>query len=950
VTAFLFGIASWIYPGRDGLLGIDRGCQRNASGCNVLVEMLGTIAAIAVAFVYFTSWRVKRVIRPHLADASDKPWALVPTASEIEDVVGRDGLCEIIEKDLAETKRPQAIVAGVGDGKTAALVKLTQYLFERGAVPVPIELRKARRVLDFRDLARDRFLERVGPSLLSDDEGDKVWRELCADRLVVILADGLEEALPHVSGTERAKSIQLALDKVNDDDMPLVIATRPHAALQEIDVAVIRLEPLPTRDVIRYIATARRDGSTAGVAALARTAEVMERPLYLRLARELHRVQGLSGIPLANRVRTRCELLKSWHKLLMQRAEHGGVRVRREDRVGALETAEQMACVALAHNTLDVAFYELIQADYVPTKAADLPKTQVFAGHAERLELVESIKNGVRFRHSIMQAYLGARRLPELVHGTYLDDALKDPGRELLMALVMSCLMDGDSPRPEDLRDRLRTAAEGAKDHTSFELLAAAYEIHALADRVDGEELGKATVRVWDRHREESSGLELIEAKLRAVLPIAEAGGAGDAAAYAALWEICQVEDCYAVRFQAAQELAGAGQAAFAVMPAKIESALSRASQVLAYRDGQPPEADWKDVRRCSLLGWTMPLLAVTCGEPGATSMQEAIAAWVELAANGTEERPGVHLGVEAALAQGFKWEANRMPGGAGADGRALLIDHALGLLEATRWWQTEVAVLQALALWALDDDQPRRSDIRKTIRTYRGRRHHPFVRRVASECLSAVGIGSDTAVSNRPRKPSRFMWIDDTGVAAKIGPEELPADRVTRLWIPPAAGWHALAPGVRQLVGDILVLTNLVEGASAAPGAPDAARTARVRDREAKRLGAYRQGSGLPVCVTDPAARARLAVDRAEDEDRPSCAELGCPFGLCPYPTRDERPFRGELPEIFCREQQRRLRGRDARLPRWIDGVYIRGGPAFGQPVIDLKGFWEKMERRDQG
>jgi len=37
-------------------------------------------------------------------------------------------------------------------------------------------------------------------------------------------------------------------------------------------------------------------------------------------------------------------------------------------------------------------------------------------------------------------------------------------------------------------------------------------------------------------------------------------------------------------------------------------------------------------------------------------------------------------------------------------------------------------------------------------------------------------------------------------------------------------------------------------------------------------------------------------------------------------------------------------------RLPRWIDGVYIRGGPAVGQPVTDLRSFWQLMERRDQG
>lgn len=978
VVAFGFGLASWIFGGSDGVLWIDTGCGDNALGCNVAVEMLGTLAAIAVAFVYFTSWRIKRVIHPHIEEAATKPWKLVPTASEIEKVVGRDGLCEIIEQDLAEERksrarkrrsrtkqgksrvekkksRTQVIVAGVGDGKTAVLVKLTQYLFERGAVPVPIALRDAKEELDFRDLAKARFLERVGPSLLSEDEGDKVWRELCNGRQIVILADGLEEALPNTSEDDRAKEIRLAITKTNDADIPLVIATRPHAALKNIDVAIIRLEPLTARSVIDYIVGDNGGASSAHVEPLARKAEIMERPLYLRLARELHRRGKLADIPLANRVRTRWKLLECWRSLPIEQFEEGEVRMREGDRTEAVETAEQMACVALANNSLEVAYDDLVQSPYVPIDEASLPHARVSARHAEQLDLVESIKGGVRFRHSIMQAYLGSRRLPELVDGSgvegldggdsprYLEAALANPGRELTMALVMSCLLDSDFGRRDELRGRLVEAAEGRHDHTSFELLAAAYEIHALTDRAGGNELRKATLRVWARDRGKPYDIELMEAKLRAIGPIAEAGAAGDLEAYRALWQICHVEDGYAVRFQAAQKLGEAGAAVLAVMPDEIGAALEHASQLLAYRDDKPPRPDWQDVRRCSLLGWITPLLAVTSDESGAATARKAIEGWVALARNGTEEHPGLHLGVEAALAQGFKWEANRMPGSASEAGRAFLIDQALDLLEASRWWQTQVAVLQALALWALDKDQPLRSEIRKRIRSYDRRRGHPFVREVASQCTAALRIL--TAPLPGERGPSRHIWIDEVGVAAKIGPQALPADE--KLRIPPAAGWHALAPRARQLVGDMLVLMNLVERAEgSAP--PDADRG--VAAREARRFETYKQGRELPMCLATPSERQRLTVDSSGPHQGQSCKEHGCRFGLCPYPGSGDRPFRGEFPETFCREQQRRLRGRESRRPPWTHSVYIPSGLARWLKVEALSTFWRQMERRNQG
>ena len=60
-------------------------------------------------------------------------------------IVGRDELCRVIMEDIRsrEIRRPHLVVGSVGTGKTAVLVQLTKLLAERGAIPVPIQLRDA---------------------------------------------------------------------------------------------------------------------------------------------------------------------------------------------------------------------------------------------------------------------------------------------------------------------------------------------------------------------------------------------------------------------------------------------------------------------------------------------------------------------------------------------------------------------------------------------------------------------------------------------------------------------------------------------------------------------------------------------------------------------------------------------------------------------------------------
>ena len=66
------------------------------------------------------------------------------------------------------------------------------------------------------------------------------------------------------------------------------------------------------------------------------------------------------------------------------------------------------------------------------------PDIGVAASWAEQLGLVEVHGDGVRFQHSILQAYLGSRYMPAaLQDGAYCFQAGQKPGREFLIAVVM---------------------------------------------------------------------------------------------------------------------------------------------------------------------------------------------------------------------------------------------------------------------------------------------------------------------------------------------------------------------------------------------------------------------------------------------------------------------------------------------------------------------------------
>ena len=252
----------------------------------------GVLVAFASAFVL---WRLFGLQRRYRTKARAESRELVPTAGAIIDqVVGRDELCMAVMTDLQHRgSRPHVIAGGVGTGKTAVLVRLTELLAEKRAIPVPIRLRDAATELDFEAMARDRFLNEVNPGLISAAEGETIWRRLRKDGKIIVLADGLEEALVGTSAEpERDNLIREAIRRAHQHHLPLVIASRPHDPLRATDAAILTLEPLSYEAALAYIGSDGTSADERRLAWIVETADVVEAPLYLQITRELH-VKGL---------------------------------------------------------------------------------------------------------------------------------------------------------------------------------------------------------------------------------------------------------------------------------------------------------------------------------------------------------------------------------------------------------------------------------------------------------------------------------------------------------------------------------------------------------------------------------------------------------------------------------------------------------------------------------
>jgi hypothetical protein len=1012
-----------VFLGHPSAFGFDpdRRCAQLSFSCGALSNFAtsGLLLAIASAFLL---WRLYRLLGRYQAIARNESRELVPTAGTIlEEVVGRDELCKVLMVDLHDRgARPHILVGGVGTGKTAVLVKLTELLADKGAVPVPIRLRDAGNELDFEDLARERFLDEVNQYVLNSSEGETIWRRLRKDGKVVVLADGLEEALAGMS--ERDNIIRAAIRNAHTEHLPLIIASRPHDPLRATDATILVLEPLSYEAALAYIGSGGTRENDRRLAWIVETADVVEAPLYLQITRELHDKgllepssagqHGVVDTRGADRSTLRLGLLQTWERALIRGHLYEDVPLNRAERQAAVEHMSAIACVGLKQDLLDVELDDPVSGKISAEVKQRLAKIDEQAGRATgvgtvdvrlaaawaaRLELVELRGDSVRFPHSLIQAYLGSRLLDAALQDTgYCEEALRRPrpGREFLIALVLHSRAAGQaSAAPPDPAHRGRTglrwgrrpnppaapngsaalgfltqAAAARDDNKVLDMYAAALEIDCIAAEPAHVAIAEQIVDNWPQiHAHDPRTLE--EGKVGLVRRFGEAARTIDArrrqgdgcSATPAYRQLCAIgcqERSYPVQLAAAQEIGAGGDAAYReleqilIAPCQIcedERAGEQPSKASEHPSGRRGgNQSW---REWIMSAWLAPMLAgpadATASGPEHQELEAKaradLARWLRHIGNDAR-RPGeedLPISLEIALAQGFKYAANRRSSHAedGREARMYLAEQALEMLKGARYWFSQLTLIQALCLLNMSDGPKPSSDkhgakpeaivqhwldVAGRERAGRDQRAgapagpHPFVREASQLAVLALKTGY----------PQRYCWIDESGVVAQVGSRNKgtsTGQRNRRLWIPPSAGWTALNGRAQRLIADVLLLLNLAE------------RGDQPRDRERRLKRANRPD--LPPCITRSRASlnpGRTVGTATSSAPGTTCVD-GCAFELCPYPPKGVQP-RVEMSEAFCRRQQ-------TLLTRRSPGP--RTAPWQQMPPAQLTMFWAEMADR---
>jgi hypothetical protein len=790
---------------------VDRHCRGREFSCGIAAGVLTTLLPFGIALLSFLGYRFARVWYQYQRKTRRQPHRMLQAPRPDGGVVGRDDLCDVLRVELdrheavdirrpswlsrddesydtvgspvtqahvqgrRERKlRPIVLIGGVGSGKTAVLVRLTKLLGDRDVLPIPVRLRDAQTSLDFMELARSKFFQQA--RLVPGSDDTKVWRKLLDGKRIVIVADGLEEALTgFVEARETA--IKAALEEVRDQDVPVVVASRPHDALNYLDVRRVPLESLASIEALTYIRPDENDGDPTRVQQIVERADVVEMPLFMEVARQLREKKRLDKVNVRDvgRLELRVDLLREWVTSLVAGRIEPMVALKPERRQEVIEQLESVACLGLLNDDLDVSFSDITpkatsvekphahgdvneddqrrngrtkREEIVNVLGADPEALRAVAADGARLRLVEPIADGVRFRHSTIQAYLGSRRITKFVHrggSDLLRDSLRNPGRELLMAMEMACVDDLNARMrvAEMLREAVCGAAEGDPDGRAqngsghppirgwkaVSTAASAVSVHSLrlsaardrpraqspSDPPDSplnEQIDELIDRAWRNAGDPDTPTD--EAKIHAIARISEASR------YEALWQICCTERKYRVRMYAARKLGEGGLAAYEAVGAHLHEI----SRVALETKGKLPEReaaareledlihapssvgfDRQPDRAYALLGLLLPQLFQSVrGEPDPPDVEhlEEDAAHLESDARETSEHPSVvaaHMKAAAGHVRGAASAARD----AGDDARERAIDNLRELLKkwvaaaaaGTLYRTSEVALAQ---------------------------------------------------------------------------------------------------------------------------------------------------------------------------------------------------------------------------------------------------------------
>src|SRR5260221_10021208 len=309
-----------------------------------------------------------------------------------------------------------------------------------------------------------------------------------------------------------------------------------------------------------------------------------------------------------DRSELRLRLLETWTQALIDGHFATGVPLSREDRQASVDQLSLLACIGLPGHWLQVRFDDFERLRRLRPPPSIIPEVErrlkelsrgfdirLAATWGMRLGLVEARGNGVRFPHSIIQAYLGSRLIDLAMEDPqYSEEALADPGRELLIALVMNSRTKVQPGRPGPaapavpgtqvpdptagegpdgrLQSLLRTKARQNDHVKALYLFAASLQVDSVDENSAHGDIAADIAETWpdmyaqDKRSLEEAKLNLVRRFGEAVRMIASQRPSDPAHTYCQLYNITIDEPSSSIRVEGAQEIGAGGDQAFSAL------------------------------------------------------------------------------------------------------------------------------------------------------------------------------------------------------------------------------------------------------------------------------------------------------------------------------------------------------------------------------------------------
>jgi hypothetical protein len=880
-------------------------CDSHPFACNLSTEIIGTGIVAGIGALFFV-WKLRRIVRSFAELVRNHPDSLLgvekPSSlagrDRYEDLftqLARDLLTEQasrVQSGLPNESAPvqgKLITAGAGAGKTTALVYLAEFLAKHQVVPIPISLRGQADPVNLVELARQQFCSRVVTRTAFGDQGDRVLARLRARGQVVILADGLDEAMPGASRSQRELALTAAIRDALESRVAVVATWRNPDLGRELPLSRIDLPQLKARDAVQFLCGDPK--ADTSLAATIRAAELRETPFYLAIAEPLVSagvlddwaggdMYGLRVALLDRYVDALCDATVLPEADVLPDATRAG-----GDRSVVIEGMSALALGMLGRRSASVPLDKV--QDWIK-HPVPVPHAGNGTGQAVNVHgLVEGGRSlGLfelgdqetgQFTHSVMQSYLASRvirsnlgRVEELIQAA--------PTPEVRTALVMAAAWRTESEgtwdrqkRGRAIADDLISASGATSDRSALGLLAAAAKI-VVACELGAEypaEIARRAEQNWDA----ADTLPKLEA-IAAFPPMATA------AVYRVLRKALDDPD-FRVARAAAKALADGGEAAYTELRPELARLL----------DGEAPQ------RREALdtLAYVVPLLRGSAGGGFVPELGDVVPL----------VGAGLSPAAEGSLARGFRRDAwmHWEEGGRPADPGVLF-----SVLDAARWWYSKLCLLQALTLRAEEGNEDAVRD-QLTARA-QDTSEHPFVREAATQCL--WGLADPDGVW-------RWVWRDESSVVKHARPTRR-RDTVSD---------RDLAIPAVQLAADVALAMNLTFSMPA-----DGARTDEERRAERERRACeWLVHEELPHCIG-------RSMDRRELFPPEGKCPAGCAYNFCPLRWEGAGSLWNDFSEAFCR-QQRDVPPRRGHLAGWQRADHRRSEL---RRRIGLRRFWEGM------